>query len=177
MANVEILSRPKIDLEFFFKASNKVLGRTVTKAIDRTMIPQTESAKFISALAEFDDENLKSDKATYNVQTAEHELFFLHYVLICIADEETYIKTREWTKLDVTSQRCFDSEIIFLLGGCLHEWKRATRECCSIEAPFHLRLLFDKIILLFEKEGLGNVWFDLRKKTLPDQTFLLEDMR
>ena len=174
---VIILSRPKIDLEIFYEIAYRITGRPVTKAIDKSMIPQTEPAKFISALAEFSDPE-KDYKATYNVQTAKNELFFLYYVLVCYTTPETCKHIREWTKLDVTSQMSrTGAATVFLLGGNLCEWVRATTKCCSASAGFDLRLLFDRILLIFEGEGLGGLWFGQRKTTLPDETFLLEDKR
>lgn len=160
MVEATLISSPRIDFGNLFLIASQTLGRKINGEIDSSPRTLSDPEKFIVALESFSGCPTGAD-------------FFLHYVFICYADKDTAIKVREWTKLDVLSQSAIDGGIIFLLGGCLYEWKRAALECCSVEASFNLRLLFDKIVLLFEREDL---WFNLRKKTLPDRTFLLEDM-
>jgi hypothetical protein len=171
-----LISKPEIDLENLFRVTAQTLGRRITGAIDNCPRELSKDEKFISALSEFKSQHLTS-WAKDRIQRAEHELFFLHYVFLCYTDKDTAIKIREWTKLDVLSQSSIDGEIILVVGGSLVFWRAASLDCCSGQSSFNLRLLFDKIILKFEEIGLGDVWFNYRKRTLPDQTFLIEDKR
>jgi len=161
MAEAVLIGRPKIDFDNLFRISSQALGWTITTEIDNSL-PLSEAAKLISALTEFSD---------------GQPLFFLHYGFLCHANKDTAIKVREWTKLDITSNDSVDGNIIFFAAGTVDVWKQAVEACCSNLATFELRLLFDKILLLFEREGLGSIWFGQRKVMLQDKTFLLEEMK
>ena len=175
MVEALLVIRPAVDLNTVFRAANQALGRTLTKAIDRSAVPLSDDAKFISALSAFS--LYEPTNAVDHIRQSNHELFFLHYTFLCYADADTGFKLREWTKLDTTSHFALDGGVVFFASGSLAEWKRASIECCSAKATFNLRLLFDKIILQLEAQGVADIWFEQRKKMLKDQTFLLEDKR
>lgn len=163
MVEALLITRPKIDFNNLFLATSQALGRSITKEIDSISRELPDGEKLILALDSF-------SKAT-------NELFFLHYTFLCYCDKETAYRVREWTKLDVASQTSLDGEIIFFATGSLETWRQAIEACCSEKSDFNLRLLFDKILLIFEKEGLSSVWATKRKRTLRDKTFLIEDKR
>lgn len=175
MVEAFLIGRPKFDFDTLFRGANQALGRSLTKAIDKATGPVSDPQRLVSALASFLEANNLS--VMDQMREADHELFFLHYTFLMYADKDTAFKVREWTKLDVSSTAAIDGEIIFFAAGSLSEWKRAASECCTEKAPFNVRLLFDKVVLRLEAEGVGPIWFDQRKRTLADRTFLLEDKR
>lgn len=175
MSHIVPIIVPSYNLEALFSGASKALGYNITNGIDSTPGNFTDDAKIISALYEF--AGGKPGKIRDHVRDADHELFFLYYGFLVLSDSSTIAAIREWTRLDVTSATALNASTVAVVAGNVGEWKRATRECCSEKATFNLRLLFDKILLYFEHVGLADVWFDVRKRSLPDQTFLLEDKR
>lgn len=158
MVEAILISKPKIDFENLFRISAQALGRHIGRESDPKEL--SEVAKFLACVESFSE-------------TARSELF-LHYVFICYADAPTAFAVREQTKLDITSTVAIDGNIIFLAAGTLSEWEKAIEICCSEKSNFNTRLLFDKLLLLLEKEGLRKIWFDYRKKMIKDNTFLIE---
>lgn len=171
MIEAIIVSRPKIDFQNLFLAASQALGRTISDAIDAHKGSLSDPAKMISAITNFSEGGIN---AKDHIRGADHELLFLHYTFLCHSDRETFATLREWTKLDLRSQPSFANEFVFFAAGTVAEWKRACLDCCTRKASFNLRLLFDKIVLRLETEGIGDIWFETRKKSMPDQTFLLE---
>lgn len=169
MTEAMLIAKSNFDLNNLFRAGSQVLHRLLTKAIDRASPEPGEAVKAISAIQEF-ALDYASGTVVENTRNADFELFFLHYTFMCRASEGVCQEIRDRTKLDVCQAEGGD---LFLVAGTLAEWKRAVAICCSEKALQHTRLLFDKILLHFEREGVGQVWFDYKKKMLPDKTFLL----
>ncbi len=90
------------------------------------------------------------------------------------ADDETTKQIMERTDLKVSMTSSIDGERISIVSGSLKAWFTATLTCCTDRQPYNLRVLFDKVVVFFEKLGLSELWCKNRKRTLPDQTFLLE---
>lgn len=175
MIHVVPISKPSVDLPSLFQVASTALGYSIAKSIDQNATLLSDDAKFISALASLSYYEKLSPLE--HLHKADHELYFLYYTFAVYCDKDTARVVREWTKLDINSNFALDGDVLFVAGGSLATWKNAIENCCSERASFNLRLLFDKILLLFEKMGLDYVWFDFRKKSLPDKTFYLEDRR
>lgn len=172
MTNIIPIIIPHVNMNALFSGAATLLGHSITRGIDNANSLHNDDAKIISAIAEFsNNEELGLREA---LREADHELFFLYYGFLVQTDGFTIATVREWTRLDITSVQTPDGSIAAIVAGNLAEWKRATRECCSEKATFQVRLLFDKALLYFESIGLGDVWFEYRRRGLPDKTFLIE---
>jgi len=64
-----------------------------------------------------------------------------------------------------------------IVSGTLSQWYAAITEFCSISASHDLRLLYDAIMLYFEKIGLKSIWRNYRKEPQKDKTFILEERK
>lgn len=162
---------PSINWGSFLKGASDATGRSIVRGVDASPRELSDPAKFLAVLSAFQDGNEKPLDAIRNSASIQAAL---HYGFLVYADEETVFQIMERTELMVTSTSCLDGERICVVTGNLKQWVQATKECCAEHQPFNLRLLFDKVILLFDRFGLGELWHDTRRRTLPDKTFLLE---
>ena len=166
---------PSISLTPFLKIATDATGHCPNRGIDSSPREFSDAAKFIAVLAEFQDRRANQPLAA--LRSAGSLLNHLHYAFGVYADSETIFQIKERTDLSITATETVDGERIALVSGTLKQWRDATIECCDERQPFNLRVLFDKVVLIFEKFGLGELWDTLRKRQLPDHTFLLEDKR
>ena len=76
----------------------------------------------------------------------------------------------EITGLKAVSKRENDFSVI---SGTLAMWYTSILHCCSRNCSFECRILLNKVLILFEQNGLGEVWGLFGKETLPDQSYIL----
>jgi hypothetical protein len=166
---------PNINLPQFLKLATDATGHCPNRGVDSSPRTFSDYGKFIAILAEFQDR--RANQPLTVLRDAGSLLHHLSYSFGVYADTETIFQIKERTDLHIVSTESLDGERIVLVSGTLREWRDATIECCQERQPFNLRLLFDKVVLLFDKFGLGELWDTLRKRPLADHTFLLEDKR
>lgn len=163
---------PHVDWGTFLRVTGDALGYQPNRVADSAPRPLTDAAKFVVVLSSFQDRQTSS--ATAALRGSIDLLNHLSYSFAVYADDETVKQVMERTDLKVTMTEAVDRERIAIVSGNLKQWYCATLTCCTDRQPFNLRLLFDKAVMFFETIGLGELWHDCRKKTLPDRTFLLE---
>jgi hypothetical protein len=165
-----LLSTPKVNLTAWVKACDQALGISVLRGVDSHTRKFSEDARFIAALSE-DGDPLKA------LREAVHELNHLHYSFMVLGELELIAEISGKSNLKVSSYPAIDGSRLAIISGSLFDFYTATLEFCADKATFNLRHLFDQILLHFDKLGLSEVWYEKRRKSLPDKTFLPEDKR
>lgn len=169
-----LLSTPKINIAAFVTACKQAIGESPLHGVDGHSRQFSEAAQFIAGLAALDtqDDPLKA------LREAVHECNHLHYSFMVVADLELISEISGRSNLKVASYlAAYHNTRIAVISGSLLDFYTATLEFCSDKATSDGRHLFDQILLQFDKQGLSEVWYDKRRKALPDKTFLLEDKR
>lgn len=171
---VKLISKPSIDLPQFLHVANQAIGYDPARAIDSTSRSLSDYEKFISAISCFhDDANIKrpvSEVVADSASICSH----LNFSMLFAADRETIFKSMERSGLAHTVADNLTGAQLAIVSGTLQQWKTATLECCTQDASYNLRLLYDKVLVIFESNGLKLVWNNIRKKSMKDQTFYLE---
>jgi hypothetical protein len=163
---------PRVEWASLLKTAQDALGYSPVKALDACPRTLSESAKFLVVAASFQDRDLKD--ALTALRDSLDLLAHLHFAFLVYADDETVKQVMERTDLKITMTNSVDGERIAIASGNLKQWYTATLTCCTERQPYNLRVLFDKVVLFFEKAGLAELWHGSKKRALPDRTFLLE---
>ncbi len=164
-----MIGRLKIDTESLLASAKQLLGRSPSRKLDSQGKSTDTTAGYLTILAA-----LKNEETEPNIVLEDpgHLLAHTFYSFLVACDKATMTELGEQTRLAI--QRVESRGICFaVVSGTLEQWRTAIINGCSEQAEFNLRLLFDKILILFEGEGLGKLWSKFAKKTLADQTFKL----
>lgn len=170
--NVDALfiGRLAIDTETFLGASKEVLGRSLSKKLDAQGKDVTSVSGYLALLSALKNPDLDFNLILENPGSLLQHQF---YVFLIACSRNTLNELLEETKLSIQSAESNSGIMLAVISGTLEDWRSAIINICSEKTSFNLRLLFDKILLLFEQEGLSRLWSQYTKKTLPDKTFKL----
>lgn len=164
---------PQIDFNIFLRSCNEALGYSPMRCVDSCSRELSESARLLASLAAMHDRLDMADPIK-SIRDAGSLLRHLSYSFLVYGASELISGIREKTQLNITSTQAPDGERVAVVSGSLFDFRTAVLECCIPESSFDIRYLFDCFMLYFEHIGLGDLWYDRRKKAHPDKTFLLE---
>lgn len=165
-----LLSTPRVNLEAFGKAFEQAIGVAPFRNVDSHSRKFSDDAKFIAALAEPVDPLVA-------LRDSVHELNHLFYSFMVLSDLEVISEITAKSPLKAATYKVLDNSRLSIVSGSLSDWYLATLEFLSERSSFNLRHLFDSVLLAFDKLGLAEVWYEKRRRSLKDKTFLLEDKR
>ncbi len=157
------------------KIASQGAGLSLTYKTDRSPIRFSEDAQYLIALANLTGASAQ-DLAAIDIlrNLPRRYLDALAYTMIVACDHEVAIELQDNTELQVFG-RDVGAGYLVLVTGPLSYWHDAVvYNLLTDERSFGFRLLMDKVLLGFEKIGLGELWSNYQKRTHRDQTFLLE---
>lgn len=161
--------QPAINWHTFLHGTVAVTGESPTRLVDSYPGYLSDPARFLAAISNFNHPELHKDVLAA-IRDSRSLLGHLSYSFLVAADCEIICEIAQRNVgLIVTSKN-----EVAIMSGSLTDWRAASLEFCISESDFNIRLLFDKVVLHFEHIGLGDLWHGWRKKSMPDQTFLLE---
>lgn len=176
--SVTLISRTQVEWPTLKGTVAKVVGYSPASIFDQYPVKLSEQAQYLvyAACLHLDTPNIDP---LHILRHLPHEMLdFLHYSFLIGCTDEVMRDLREKTRahlsiVDLGKGYC-------ILGtGPLGVWYDAivlnlTHPQLALKSLNNTRILLDKIMLLFEREGLQHVFYPYTKKTLPDKTFLLE---
>lgn len=172
-AEALLIAEPAIDFTTFLGMSSKALGYSPASAADASHKKLSNTEKFLSCLAALRD---KRAPAGITLNLLSHASFSI----LVIAEEEDLLDILECASemSFVRAPTVMRGIEIAIVSGTLAKWRDAVK--CGmnevVEPP--VRLLWTKVMTIFERLGLASVWSDSTKKPSPDSIgFLLEDKR
>jgi hypothetical protein len=160
-----LIGRSNINFEVLLGTAKQVLGRSISKTLDSQGKDITKPISYLTLLSEIKNNS-------FNADDAGHLLAHYFYTFAIACDPKTLNDLLEQSRLKIISAEG-NSMHFAVVSGTLEEWRTAIINCCSEQSSFNLRLLFDKIFLMFEQEGLLKLFMNYKKRTLPDRTFKL----
>jgi hypothetical protein len=178
MAHIEIVSRSKIEWPLLRKTISDATGLQPSSSIRQSHVKFSDAAEALIFGAYLILDITDEDPHDVLLNLPRECLEYLHYTFLIACSRDTVDDLREKTNanyimLDVGSSYC-------VLGtGPLSVWYDAitlnlTYPRMSWKGFHGTRLLLNKMLYLFEKEGLQALFSKYNKKQLPDKTFLLE---
>ncbi len=143
-------------------------GIKITKSLDDEDLPVETLASFIASLDCLRNENSDPIKA---VRQGGGLLEHLHFGF-AVSSIATHVVTEI---LEVTGLKgVTKSQNNFaIFSGSLAMWYTSILHCCNRDRSFGCRILINKILILFERHGLGEVWGYFGKETLKDKSYIL----
>lgn len=171
--DVALVLRTQLDMSMFLGITNKLLGYSpATKADAATPTLKTIPHE-LGCLLGFKDRGGSLDLE----QTEQfHDLYSFGFLIA--ADERDLLPILEMAKMPFVLQETMIRGVeVAIVVGTFRHWQAAMKRACQPEVDQMIRLCFDKIYLIFEREGLLKAFDAGRPHKLPDTTFYLEDGR
>jgi len=170
LPHVILIGRLAIDVEQFLSVAKQATGRSPSKKLDQLGKSTVGVGAYLAMLS-----SLKNEQSEINnvLENPGHLLVHCYYSFMIISDINTLDDLREQTRLAIHTTPLKNNLYLTVVSSNLEEWRSAIINGCSDQAGENMRLLFDRILILFENEGLGRLWSNYIKKTLTDTTFKL----
>jgi len=170
-ADAVLIQQPSIDFAKFLGLSHKMFGYSPARSADASRKQLSDSERFLSCLAA-----LKDDQAP--VSLPPHLLTHVSFSVLLAASERDLLDVLEYCAgmpfvAADTVARGIQAAVV---TGTLAQWRDAVISGCQPEVEPTVRILFNKILGIFESANL-KVWNDCGRKQSLDNTLLLEDMR
>lgn len=168
---VEIITGTQIDWKIYLQKTNEKLGRSLTRNLDSKNLPVQTLASFIATLDSLKNESSDPINA---VREAGGILEHLHFGFLINTTTASILEIIERTGLRTISKVIDKSKALAIASGTLLNWYIAIIHGCNANRSFECRVVFNKCLLLFERQGLGEVWGLFCKEQLKDKSFTLQ---
>lgn len=172
------VSRVKVDWPLLRKTASQATGLRPSGRIAQSPVKFSEAAEYLLFAAYLYLDTQEDDPHRILLNLPRECLDFLHYSFMIACGPDTVNDLREKTRAHYTMTDMGRGYCV-LGTGPLSVWYDAvvlnlTHPQMAFKSMANTRLLLDKLMLFFEKEGLQALFRDTTKKQLPDKTFLLE---
>lgn len=160
-----------VDWSELLVSCKQALGRSVTTGLDLVgMKPNTLQA-YIAVLGELRE----AGSRPHQILSAPGLLTDHGFCSFLVAGSiDLFFAIMEGTPLDIlSSESTIRGTRLGVVSGTLTKWRTAIINGTSETSSFELRLFMDKCLLLFEQQGLSQLWSAYQKRTIPDSTFSL----
>ena len=171
--DVALVLRTQLDMGMFLGITNKLLGYSPAAKADAASPSLKPVPHELACLLSFKDQN-----ASVALDQTEqfHDLYSFGFLVG--ADERDLPLILEVAKMPFVLQETMVRGVeVALIVGTFRQWQAAIKRACKLEVDQMIRLCFDKIYLIFEREGLLKAFSIGRPHKLADTTFYLEDGR
>ena len=168
------VSQPDIDWDNFIKSVKATKGISPTRRVDASVRVFSDFAMYVSSLSTLRTGEEDPVKALRNSATITKHLTF-SFIVGTVG--EVLREFLEYGGLDVTIIREEHQANVFLVSANLYNWVQIIKLIMKKEKTPESRNLANEFLRYFEQLGLGELWFDQKRKSLADGTLLLEDKR
>jgi hypothetical protein len=165
-----ILGSSEVEHRNLMLTAKQALGRSISQSLDNQGRETDTPAAYLTLLAAMTDPNAEM---LSTLEDPGHLLQHVFYTFMVVCDPATRVDIIQRTPLAVQFTSTAMGMDLLIVSGNLEDWRTAVINCCSEQSPFQTRLLFDKVLVLFEGEGLGKLWVRYAKKKMPDNTIKL----
>lgn len=173
-SNLIIVSRTRVEWPVLRKTVSQATGFQPSSRIAQCPVSFSEQAEYLLFAAYLILDITEEDPHNLLLNLPREAMDFLHYTFLIACDADTASDLREKTRAHYTMTDLGRGYCI-LGTGPLSVWYDAIM--LNLTQPRaawkETRLLLNKMLLLFEKEGLQALF--PHKNVLPDKTFLLEN--
>jgi len=170
-ADVILIQQPAIDFTKFIGLSHKMLGYSPASTVDASRKKLSDAERFLSCLAAMKDGNAP-------VSLSPHLLTHVSFSVLLAASERDMLDILEYcaSMPFVATDTVARGVQATVVTGTLAQWRDAVISGCQPDVESSVRVLFNKILSIFESACL-NVWTDCERRPAQDNTLLLEDHR
>lgn len=170
--SVALINQPAIDFQTFLGAAHQMFGYSPATASDNVRREQSDAERFLSSLAAMRDKNA-------SVGLPPNLLSHVSFSVFIVCDDRDLIDILNAASgmPSVSAETQARGVIATVISGTLAQWRDAVKSGASPEVERNVRSCFCKIMAMFSRVGLDGIWKDFQAKSMPDQTFYLEDKR
>lgn len=169
---VALVMQTKLNMGTFLVLANKLLGYSPATKADAVSGLKSIPHELVCLLGFKDQQALPELELTEQF----HDLYSFGFLVV--ADERDLPLILEAAKMPfVTQETLLRGVQMTLVVGTFRQWQAAIKRSCKPDVDQIVRWCFDKIYLIFEREGLLKAFKKGRPQHLPDKTFYLEDQR
>ncbi len=170
-ADAVLIQQPSIDFTKFLGLSHKMFGYSPAKSADSSRRQLSDSERFLSCLAALYDQQAP-------VSLPPHLLSHVSFSVLLIASDRDLLDALQYCAgmPFVAADTIARGVQAAVVTGTLAQWRDAVISGCQAKVEPTVRILFNKILGIFESNNL-RVWNDCTRKQSTDNTLLLEDMR
>lgn len=171
---IEILTSVKVNWPSFKATIEKALGERPDRVLAQYPVTFTEDAEYLLYLADLSGISIKNPLDV--LRNIPHNLLeYLHYTMMIACSDRTYKEFATNTRLNIISKQV-DVTHILLVAGPMALWYDTIVFNLAKDWKYtaDTRLLIDKILLTFDKQGLKELFAKFNRRPMKDGTFLLE---
>ena len=171
---IELLSSVQINWPAFRATIDRAMNTRPDRVLSQYPVDFKDDAEFLLYLANVAGISIANPLNV--LRTLPHGfLNYLHYTMMIACDGKTYNEFNSNTRLDIIVRQV-DINYILLVTGPLAIWYDTIVLNLARDWKYSAstRLLIDKLLLLFDKQGLKELFANYNRKPLNDGTFLLE---
>lgn len=164
---------PLVDLKlnWDFLGTLQAAGFRPTRRLDDSKIKVGDFQSYLLALYYIrHPDGVPPKDALKDLGQIMDHLFFSFFIE---ADKEVISEIYRRATLSTISLDTTRTTEVIIASGSLTQWHAAILEFCSLGVDERTRMLFDAIILMFERAGLRGLWSNYRK-IKQDDGFILE---
>jgi len=178
IADIIIINKPQIDWNTLRQGVLKATSLQPSSTIAQCPVKLSEVAEFLVFVTYLKLDNFNDDPYNVLMNLPRECMELVSYTFLILCTPYTMNDLREKTRAHYAF--CNMGEYYCSLGtGSLATWFDAIvlNLTDTWQKTEGTRVLLNKMMLFFEKEGLGAIFSKYRKKSLPNKQFLLEKPR
>lgn len=173
MFDLEIkpLAITNVDWATYIDFIKESLGYSPVKGLDTLGLDIKFPQAFLATL-DFSDDPLNY------LRTRQRHPGFYHVCVAFIAllDKDILYHLYKETEIKISAHDAHRDQVC-ILSESMSEWYEIIYMGCLSDKPFEVRLVLNRILLLFERMGFHDIWGGFEKIYLKDKTFILKAIR
>lgn len=168
---VLLVGRLQIDVKQLLYISQKAYGRNIGEELDKYRIDIEQPSSLLTLYAKMKDQEVKHAGIQRNPGNLTDHLF---YSFVILADEDIFFSLMEQTKLSTHLSRAKNGLTLGLVSGALTTWTDFIINSCSMNSNYSLRVIANKCLLVFDKEGFTKMFSEYTRAPVSDGTLILK---
>lgn len=168
---VILIGKTEIDWTNYLGIARQALGHSISQGIDSNNIEPNTLAAFISTLSELFNSN---GNPITSLRDAGCLIDHINFSYLVISDTSVpfYLLQNSNLRIHIKETLVSGCSLLYV-SGSLMVWRESIINLTTGSEPHAVRLVIDKIMLIFEQEGFKEIFFNYKKQMLPDKTFKL----
>lgn len=169
-----LISKPEIDMDSLKRNISSGFSAQCIRMIDQYPVKLSEVAQYLILVRYIYTVSYENKDLVNVLRTIPHKcLDSLHYTFVIACDYETYMGLLNITNCTLFGQYVNHDNYFVLGTGTLAEWYNTIvqKDYKIIEGP--VRKLLNKLLYVFEREGLQMLFDNYRKFKLSDGSLIL----
>jgi hypothetical protein len=164
------ITMPNVHWSEWIKAAQQYLGASPTRGLDAANIDLKDPGAWLASL---DFQERKPNDALRHGH-ANGIFYHLHLSFLIIMDMESCLQVSTETELHIHRIPAIRrGDFLCIVSGTLKAWFDAILHFCKEEQDILLRLIFNRVVNVFDHTYLKQIFHGCKRKILQDESFIL----